>query len=130
MKIPPPSNQTTGEPSFRWRRIAFFGITGLCLIFIPTIPFLPDMDDQDVRVMNALLDTIGWVYLVYAGAATGQDIAAIVTTRSGRPYADNVQSVDPPPANKTTVVSDTTTVTGGPVNVQADPAPPPDMQGS
>ena len=69
------------------------------------------MDKPDTRVN----DTIAWslcaivaiLVLVYTGFATLQDIAAIWTTRTARPYADPpVEPVPPPPPpdQSTTVV--------------------------
>lgn len=115
MRLPKPSNLTTGEPSFRWRRVAFFLIVGYCLIFLPILAYIPELPTNNLKIAEALTDLVGWAFLVYAAGAGAQDIAAIVTTRSGRPYADQVQSVDPAPAEPVTVISDKTTVTGGPV---------------
>lgn len=113
-KLPPPSNLTTGEPSFRWRRISFFVIVGYGMLSIPVLPYLPPLDDNDLEVVKALIDMIGWAFLIYATGAGAQDIAAIISTRSGRPYADNVQSTAPPPPDQTVVVAQT--------NVQQPPA--------
>lgn len=127
LRMPPPSNVTTGEPSFRWRRIAFFGIVGYAFLAVPLLAFLPPIDDNAVKIAQSLIDMAGWAFLVYAAGAGAQDITAIVTTRSAKPYAENVQSVDAPPQAPTTVVSDKTTVTGGPVTNTAPPGPEPEI---
>ena len=120
-KLPPPSNVTTGEPSFRWRRIAFFGIVGYAFLTVPLLAYLPPLDDNDVKIAQSLIDLAGWAFLVYAAGAGAQDIAAIVTVRSARPYADNPPSVEPPPAPPpATVVAQQAIVPGG--TVQQQPA--------
>lgn len=130
MKLPPPSNEVTGEPSFRWRRISFFGIVGYCLLMMPLLSLLPPLDDNDVKIAQGLLDLAGFAFLTYAGGAGAQDIVAMWTTRSARPYAANPPSVDPAPPAPNVVVTDRATVVGAPVNVQPDHVPPPDMQGN
>lgn len=105
-KLPPPSNLTTGEPSFRWRRVSFFLIVGVCFLILPSLAFLPAIPDTAVnlKIVEGVLDLIGWAFLVYAAGAGAQDIAAIVTTRSARPYADNPVSTPPPPPGDTVVI--------------------------
>lgn len=126
--IPPPSNVATGEPSWRWRRIAFFAITGFSLLLVPLLGWLPAI--ADTKINETIVSSCFWLaginFLFYSGFATTQDVVAIWTARSGRPYAANVQSVDPPPSDPVTVVSDKTTITGAPVTNTAKPKPEPD----
>ena len=104
--LPPPTNLTTGEPSFRWRRVSFFLIVGVCFLHLPALAFLPAIPDTTVnrQIVEGSFDLIGWAFLVYAAGAGAQDIAAIVTTRSARPYADPLaqpgspQVAAPPPS--------------------------------
>jgi hypothetical protein len=128
VKLPKPINQTTGEPSWRWRRIAFFGIVGVSFLHLASLGIMPSVEDTEVNktIVESAYWLMGIAFLGYSGIAAGQDIAAILTTRSGRPYADNVQSTAPAPAAPVTVVSDKTTVTGAPVvNTQNEPPPQP-----
>lgn len=98
-RIPPPTNLTTGEPSFRWRRISFFLIVGLCFLQLPALALMPAIPDTLVnqKIVEGVIDLVGWAFLVYAAGAGAQDIAAIVTTRSARPYAENPVPTPAPP---------------------------------
>lgn len=86
----------TGEPSWRWRRILVYATVIACFLLIWRL-----VDSPDTRVN----DTIAWMLSMiiltlvawYTGAATIQDIIAIWTMRSARPYAD--APADPPPAS-------------------------------
>lgn len=90
-----PRRPKAGEPSWRYRRILIYATVVACFWFIYLL-----MDKPDTRVN----DTIAWslcaivavLVLVYTGFATAQDIAAIWTTRTARPYAD--PPLDPVPA--------------------------------
>lgn len=127
--LPKPVNETTGEPSWRWRRIACFVIMAFCFFVIGGIGVLPEAADTRINetIVSSAFWLLGMVFLLYSGFATTQDVAAILTARSGRPYAENVQSVAPPPVEPVTVISDTTTVTGAPVtNTATDKGRPPE----
>lgn len=104
--LPPPISQTTGEPSWRWRRIVILTTVAFCMMMIA---WMVDRADTQLNMVIAsgLLWLAGVLILGYAGLATVQDVSAIITTRTGRPYADPVAPptpVDPPPADQTIVV--------------------------
>jgi len=66
------------------------------------IAWMVDRADTQLNMVIAsgLLWLAGVLILGYAGLATVQDVSAIITTRTGRPYADPVAPptpVDPPP---------------------------------
>lgn len=108
-KLPKPINQVTGEPSWRWRRITvFFGIGFSALLLARLI------DAEDTAVNETIASGAFWLFgvlvLVYTGFATVQDVTAMITTRSGRPYAMPVPgSVETVETTKTTVTDDSTT---------------------
>lgn len=106
----------TGEPSWRWRRTVALTSIVYCMAMIV---YLADNSDTilNTTIAEGLIWLLFGLVLLYTGFATAQDITAIIVARSARPYADDVQSVDPPPADPTTVVTDTV-VTGGPTTVQ------------
>jgi hypothetical protein len=122
--LPPPTNELTGEPSFRWRRVSFFMIAGYCLLFLPVLAYLPEISHNNLKVAEALIDLAGWAFLIYAAGAGAQDITAIVTAKSGRPYAAPPGKVE---TTQTTVVE--TKV--DPATPAVDPAtiPPPGFAG-
>lgn len=115
IKLPKPINEKTGEPSWRYRRLAIF------LVSIWACYQLAELVDAADSRLN---ETIAWgwqliliaLVLGYTGFASIQDIVAIYTTRSGRPYSPDIQQLPPDP-----VVPDTVTVVN---NVPPpDPAP-------
>lgn len=119
--LPPTTAETTGEPSWRWRRFVTLGIIGVCLIWIPSLGFFPPIDDTLVnqKIIEGCFTLIGWALLIYVGAATGQDITAIIKTGSGRPYAPT------PGVVETTKVETTkTAVTPDPNAVDPNNPPP------
>ncbi|ESZ60632.1 hypothetical protein NL532_23965 [Mesorhizobium sp. C120A] len=94
----------TGEPSWKWRRIIIYTV----LVWACYQLFLL-IDAQDTRLNETI--AWGWQLIVmvlvtgYTGFATAQDIAAIWTTRTARPYSDPPQEpTPPPPADNQTVV--------------------------
>jgi peptidoglycan/LPS O-acetylase OafA/YrhL len=109
------SNQKTGEPSWKWRRATSLVTIAFCMFLVAYL-----MDNADTRlnetIASGALWLLGTVVLIYSGLATAQDIAAILATRSGRPYADVVQSAPPPMPDQTVVVAQT--------NVQPQPTDP------
>lgn len=111
--IPPPTSQTTGEPSFRWRRIAFFGIVGYCMAFMPWLAYMPEMPANNLKLAQSLNELLGWAFLVYAAGAGAQDIVSIITTKSARPYADPapaVNTIETETKTKTVVAADPASV--------------------
>lgn len=118
--LPKPINETTGEPSFRWRRISAFALMGVCLMMVPLLGYFPPIPDTLVnqKIVDGCFALAGWAFLIYAGAATGQDITAMITTKSARPYAD------PPPAVNTV---ETKTETKSVVATQPSVDPPPHL---
>lgn len=107
----------TGEPSWKWRRATSLTTIAFCMFLIAYL-----IDNADTRlnetIASGALWLLGTVVMIYSGLATAQDIAAILATRSGRPYAEVVQSAPPPPADQTVVVAQTN------VQPHADPTPP------
>ena len=115
--LPPPVSETTGEPSFRWRRIGFFLIVGVCFLIVPGLAFFPKIEDTEVnrKIVESAFDLIGWAFTIYALGAGVQDSLAIWRTGSGRPYA-------PPPGKVETVETKT-------VETKVEPAAPtPEMK--
>lgn len=111
----------TGEPSWRWRRILIYGTVIACFALLYLL-----IGAQDTRVN----DTIAWsaamiivlLVMTYTGAATVQDIIAIWTMRTARPYADQPVPVDPlpqQPPDQTVVVQPVVAVQQ-PANSQGD----------
>lgn len=89
----PKEAMRSGEPGWQWRRIFIFPnvIVSFWLIYVL-------IGSQDSRVN----DTIAWGLIVniissvffYTGFATAQDIAAIMATKTGLPYASPPVSID------------------------------------
>jgi len=92
----------TGEPSWRYRRLLTYAI----IIWAAGMIWLL-IDASDTRLNETiawgLLGLILFAYGFYTGAATTQDVVAIMTTRSARPYAEDPKPIDPP-ADVTVVV--------------------------
>lgn len=97
--LPKPSNQTTGEPSWRWRRAMAFTLMAFCCFMIAGLGLLPPVPDTRVNetIITSSFWLLGTVFLLYGGFSTAQDIAAILAVRSGRPYAENPVSAPPAP---------------------------------
>lgn len=106
--IPPPTSQTTGEPSWRYRRIVIFAIILFCFWRLIALH-----DASDTALNYGLMLGYSWLLgltaLYYVGFATAQDLVAMVVAWSGRPYA--------PPVGKVETTETRTTV--------VDPDPPP-----
>lgn len=111
--LPPPVNEITGEPSFRWRRIGFFLIVGVCFLSVPSLAFMPAIPDTEVnrKIVESSFDLVGWAFTIYAFGAGAQDLLAIWRTGSARPYA--------PTPGKTEIVETKT------VETKVEPAPTP-----
>ena len=89
----------TGEPSWKWRRTMAFVIVGFCMA---VIAFMIDRSDTELNatIVSGAFWLIGAAFICYGGFATGQDVAAILATRTGRPYAEPPEPRDgpqPPP---------------------------------
>lgn len=75
-----------GEPSWKWRRLVLFVVASYCMGMLVAL-----IGDADTR----LHETLAWGHIMllaalvlgYQGFATAQDIAAIMATKSGTPYA-------------------------------------------
>lgn len=123
--LPLPVNQTTGEPSWRWRRSLVLATIGFCMI--QTGRMIDAADTQlNILIASGYFWLGGGLAITYSGLATIQDLTAIIVTRSGRPYAENPPPtpVDHPPADQTIVVQKGGVVEK--VEQAADPnAPPP-----
>lgn len=92
----PREAKRSGEPAWQWRRAVIF----------PLIIFacwrLMIMENAPDTVVNQTI-AWGWIILIislvffYTGFATAQDIAAILATRTGLPYASPPVAVDGEP---------------------------------
>lgn len=91
-----PTKRETGEPSWRWRRIVIFATIGFCTVGVTR---LIDAQDTDLNgtIAAGLLWLAGSIILGYTGFATAQDVAAIVTARTGKPYAPDIEPTPPAP---------------------------------
>lgn len=124
------SNPKTGEPSWKYRRLVVFGTIGFCFVGVGR---LIDATDTELNqtIASGLLYLAGVTILGYTGLATAQDVAAIWTARSGRPYALDMPPTPPTPAGDTVIVQPPTPA-GTTVNVQQQPSdptiPPPGYQ--
>lgn len=86
-------HQRKGEPTWSWRRSVIFP---LVIFACFRLAYMEDAPDTRVN------ETIAWIWGVviisciffYTGFASAQDIAAIMATRSGLPYADPPVSID------------------------------------
>lgn len=116
--IPPPINEKTGEPSWRWRRIAVFIMLAYCMFALWD---LVDNSDSELNsvIASGLLWLMGTTFLVYCGFATVQDVTAIITTRTGRPYAEPVVGT----VETVTTEKKTVTVDDEPLDMPAEPPP-------
>jgi hypothetical protein len=75
-----------GEPSWKWRRAVLFVIIAYCMAMLSFL-----VGDEDTRLHETLatghIMLLAALVLGYQGFATAQDIAAIMATKSGTPYA-------------------------------------------
>lgn len=91
----------SGEPSWKWRRILIYLVLAWACYQLFRL-----VDGDDTRLNESL--AWGWQVIVmvlvtgYTGFATAQDIAAILTTRTAKPYAEPPQ--EPTPAPEQTIV--------------------------
>lgn len=92
------SARPTGEPGWKWRRLMIF----------PLIAFacwrLWGMEGANDTEVNQTI-AWGWFVLImclalfYTGFASAQDIAAIIATKTGLPYASPPVAVDGEPVD-------------------------------
>lgn len=93
-----------GEPSWMWRRILIYGTVIVCFWLIYLLINAPDTRVND-EIAWSLAMIIVLLVMTYTGAATVQDIIAIWTMRTARPYADQpLAPVPPPPPDQTVIV--------------------------
>lgn len=84
----------SGEPSWKWRRLIIYAV----LIWACYQLYLL-INADDTKVNESL--AWGWQMIVmvlvlgYTGFATAQDVVAIWTTRTARPYAEPQQEPTP-----------------------------------
>ena len=94
-----------GEPSWKWRRLMTFVVMSFSAWQLHRLSTLPD---------TRVNETIAWGYqvllcvlaLLYTGFATIQDVVAIWTTRTARPYADPPLEPAPLPEPPVVVIQD------------------------
>lgn len=105
----------TGEPSWfyrRWYTVINTILSWAALYYMS--------DNPDTMLNRGIVEGLVW-YMVFINAtyllgSTASEMMATFVTRSGRPYADAVQSAPPPPPDQTVVVAQT--------NVQQPQKPP------
>lgn len=95
MQKPLAGRPGAGHPSWVWRRLLIFTTVGWSFVQLYLLVNGPDTRVNDT-IAFGLLMLISVLVTGYTGLATAQDIAAIWTTRTARPYAD--PPVDPTPA--------------------------------
>lgn len=109
-----------GEPSWKWRRIIIYVMLIWACFQLHRLVNAPD-----TRVNESI--AWGWQIIIitlvlgYTGFATAQDVAAIMTTRTARPYADPPPDPVPAPGDQIVVVQKQ--------GDDADPKPPPGYAG-
>lgn len=105
MKLPPIKKQS-GEPSWFYRRLAIYG--GL-LWSAYQLNELRDATDSRLNESLAWGWQLVFVALIffYTGFATMQDIVAIWTTRTAKPYAEPPQEPTPAPEQTVVVMQET-----------------------
>lgn len=88
----------SGEPGWKWRRTLIFPLIIFACWRLMVMENAPDtMVNQTIAW--------GWVVLIislaffYTGFATTQDVAAILATRTGLPYANPPVAVDGEPVD-------------------------------
>lgn len=98
------AKKQAGEPGWFWRRLVIYGLIVFCCAMLWAMKDAPDTRVNETIAWGIILLLMA-LSLGYAGLATAQDIAAIVTTRTARPYADPpVDPVPPPLPEGSTVV--------------------------
>jgi hypothetical protein len=92
----PREAKRSGEPGWQWRRAVIFPLIIFACWRLAVMENAPD------TVVNQTI-AWGWIVLIismvffYTGFATAQDIAAILATRTGLPYASPPVAVDGEP---------------------------------
>ncbi len=91
------SGTSTGEPSWKWRRILIYITVAACFADIYLL-----IDAKDTALNGIIAQGSFWtlvaIVMTYTGAATVQDIIAIWTMRTARPYAEQpLEPVAPAP---------------------------------
>lgn len=89
----------SGEPGWKWRKMLMFPVVGIAVWRLIALEAAQDTMVNQIQVQ-------GWFWLLFAyfcvftGFATAQDIAAILATRSGLPYAPTAETPlgEQPPA--------------------------------
>lgn len=85
----------TGEPSWLYRRWLVYAVVITCFVLLFRL-----IDSPDTRVNDTIAWSLCMIIMVlvawYTGAATVQDIIAMMTMRTARPYADAPLPPTPP----------------------------------
>jgi hypothetical protein len=84
-----PPKRAPGEPSWFWRRTVLFVVCGWCMVMLWRLVGTEDTEVHEA-IVSGLVMLLGALVLGYQGFATAQDIAAILSTRSGTPYRDSL----------------------------------------
>lgn len=93
------TNKKTGEPGWMWRRFAIFPNVAISFYLLFLIVLGPDSRVNETVAWGLVLNIITSV-LFYTGFATAQDVAAIITTRSGLPYSAQSSPAAPTPGTE------------------------------
>lgn len=93
----------TGEPSWLYRRWLVYAVVVVCFALLYRL-----IDSPDTRVNDTIAWSLCMIIMVlvawYTGAATVQDIIAMMTMRTARPYADVPLEPTPAPLDPAVVV--------------------------
>jgi hypothetical protein len=88
--------KATGEPGWTWRRSVLIGIIVVSFYLLWTIIQGPG-GQTNATIAIGLIWSIFGAGLIYAGFATVQDVAAIITTKSALPYSPQSSPAEPTP---------------------------------
>jgi len=81
-----PDVKRSGEPGWSWRRAAIFPLIMFACWRLMAMENAPDTMVNQTIAWGWIVMIISLVFF-YTGFATAQDIAAILATRTGLPYA-------------------------------------------
>lgn len=91
----------SGEPGWTWRKLLMFPVVGFAVWRLIALESAQDTMVNQIMVQGWFWLLFGY-FCVFTGFASAQDIAAILATRSGLPYAETKAETAPavPPAEK------------------------------
>lgn len=89
----------SGEPGWSWRRAAIFPLISFACWRLMMMENAPDTMVNQTIAWGWIMMIVSLVFF-YTGFATAQDIAAIMATRTGLPYASPPIAVDGEPVQE------------------------------